>query len=752
MDSNSSSTNPNQIYEFDGTITAEKFYSSESNWGCFLFKTETALPNTEASKNFLIPKEDRDKVKQYYYGTMTGKVQRLYPNTLYHFKAKKEFNKKYQSWQYSVISAETDTPKSVEDQKNFLLSICTEGQVNTLLEAYPDIVEGVVSGKYDTIDLEKTKGIKEFYWNLIKTRILENYVMADILAMLIPIGVSYAKVKKLLNDEPNPLVLKQKLLDDPYIIVDVPGISFTAADKIALKIKPDLVVSRSRVVAFIKNYLKEIGEEKGDTWITKDTLELAIKENIIECGDLFDSFISEEKDNEKILHIEEEKIGLKYYHTVEEKIWKKVLELNNSIPLPITQEQIDKGIEIAESELGFPFTDEQKETIIKMTRCSFGIITGFAGTGKTTITRGLLNIYKYAGYSIATCALSARASKRIQEVTHFESSTIHRLLASRGLGNFYYNEQNPLEYSVIMLDESSMVYAGLFYHLISAIKPGAKLILSGDNKQLPPLSWGQTFGDLLERKEIQVNYLTKILRQANDSGIISDSNKIREGVDPLDGQKHFKYVSGKLQDLYYMARDNKEELNKIAIKTYVQTVKDIGVDNVQIIVPRRKDCINSVREINKVIQDLLIDDTVPYIQYGDTKYKLGSRIMHIKNNYLKGVFNGDLGFLSRFDKNEEGQKVTVVQYPDFEIEYTNEELNEIEMAYAMSCHKMQGGQCHTIIGIIDNSHFMLLDRTLLYTLLTRSVSRCLLLFQPFAYDKALSYSKVENRQTWTKYF
>jgi exodeoxyribonuclease V alpha subunit len=757
MDSNSNSTNPNHIYEFDGTITAEKFYSSESNWGCFLFKTETALPNTEASKNFLIPKEDRDKVKQYYYGTMTGKVQRLYPNTLYHFKAKKEFNKKYQAWQYSVISAETDTPKSVEDQKNFLLSICTEGQVNTLLEAYPDIVEGVVSGKYDTIDLEKTKGIKEYYWNLIKTRILENYVMADILAMLIPIGVSYAKVKKLLNDEPNPLVLKQKLLDDPYIIVDVPGLSFSAVDKIALKLKSDLLVSTHRTTAFLKNYLKEIGESNGHTWVTKDELDVAVKENIIECEEVYKTILEDEKEKQEnsqrgFLHIEGNRIGLQYYWWVEKEIYRMIIECSNSKPLPITQEEIDRGIKKSEEDQGFEFTPEQRELLQKMTTNNFNIITGKSGCGKTTLTRGLLNIY--SKYSIGACSLSSKAAKRIEEVTGHTASTIHRILKAKGVNQFEHDRYNPLEYSVILVDEISMCFSGLFYHLISAIRLGSKIILVGDGAQIAPLGFGNLLVDLVNKENIQVNFLTKILRQAEKSAIVTDANLLREGIDPLNNKKSFKEVRGENSDMYYMFRSDKNELFNIAVNTYIKTIKDVGIDNVYLITPRKENCQNSTKNFNKKIQDLLIDDSHPYVQYGkDNKFKEGDKVIHRVNNYDLGVMNGEQGYVTEiYDMQEGGGSGLVVKYGDKYIEYDKSTLSELSLAYSLTVHLAQGSEADTVIVVLDSNSYVLLNNCLLYTAVTRARSRCLLLSEPFSYDHCVITNVGNQRNTWTKYF
>ena len=225
-----------------------------------------------------------------------------------------------------------------------------------------------------------------------------------------------------------------------------------------------------------------------------------------------------------------------------------------------------ESIKEAEEEQGFTFLDHQIDIIKKsINNGNIVIIYGKAGTSKTTLSRALLKIYKNLGCRIGAVALSAKAAQRITEATGFPASTIHRMLGAKSLNEFIYNEENPLPLDVILIDECSMINARLFYDLIQAIKPGTKVIMCGDDKQLPPIGFGNIFSNLLNKKELfNINQLTKVLRQAEKSGILMDANKIREGINPIQ-YPELKIIHGELKDMYYMFRTKCEDLNNIAM-------------------------------------------------------------------------------------------------------------------------------------------------------------------------------------------
>jgi exodeoxyribonuclease V alpha subunit len=682
-------------------------------------------------------------------GMLAGRTQRLNMGTEYSVKATLEFSKKYKNYNYVPISVGQDLPKSVDDQKKFLQSVCTPLQAETLLEQYPDAVQMIVDGRDGEIDLNKTKGIKEITFENIKNKVLDNYAISDILSLLIPLGISFSKIRKLLGGEPNPTILKDKILDDPYILSDIPGISWKLIDGIATGLNPDFKTSKKRIISFIKNYLKEVGESDGHTFIYKEELIEKINNSIQECENFLEEILSEQEEYETFLHIEDDKIGLHYYWYVEKEIYRILKEINESEPIELTQEEIDNGIANAEKELGFTYTDEQREILINCTKSNLTLITGKAGTGKTSLTRGLLNIYK--NHPMVCTALSAKAAKRINEITGFVSSTIHRALGAKGLNSFVYNKDFRMGYDVNLVDEMSMTNNSLFYDFISAMKIGSKLILCGDPFQIPAIGAGAVFSDILEKDIFNANKLTKILRQSEDSGIVVDANKIRDGISPIETPS-FKEVHGLNSDMVFMFRSDRDELNRIAIDTYLKTIKDVGIDNCYILTTRREGCINSSREISKRVQDILIPDDVAMMKYGENKiFKLGARVIHTSNDYDTQTFNGDMGTITSFGKDEGGEFLEVT-YPEKTTTYYKGDLKKLELSYCLSTHRFQGSEAKVIIGIIDNNGFLLLSRPMLYTLITRGKEKVLLLAEPFAYNQALKEENAGIRKTWMKGF
>jgi exodeoxyribonuclease V alpha subunit len=741
----------NQIYEFKIIPIFERYYNDETNWGVYNFTTTDDIPQC---KDYNDPFQESyvENTKQ---GVLCGKMQQIFLGSEYIVNAKLEYNSKYKNYQYNPINITAVIPKSEQSQRVFLEAIITKRQADILLEAYPNIVEDTVNGNVENIDLERTKGIKDYTWNYIKERIINNYVISDIITLLQPIGVTYAMIKKLLMHYDNPTLLKNDLLDNPYILTKINGLGFKRVDGLALKLKPELKVSNKRTYSFINYYLREIGESNGHTWVTFDFLENAVRDNIIECEELYYKILNIEKETQALLYVDEEKnrIGLKYYRDIEIAIFQILKELDSFYF--DWKLDVEKGILQSEKEQGFEFSEDQKDIIKESTKNNVVGISGKAGVGKTSISRALLTIYKNNNRTIGAAALSAKAAQRITEATGFQASTIHRLLGAKGLNEFTYNYENPLPYDVILADECSMNNARIFYDLVSAIRPGARLIISGDCRQLPPIGFGNVFSDLLELKEqFNIYELTKVHRQAEKSGILTDANLIREGINPIEVPE-FKIVHGELQDMFYMFRDNKQALNDIAIKMFLKSIEEDGLDNVIIITPRKKDCINSTTEINKIIQDKLIGNQEPYLLKGNLKFKLGAKVIQRVNNYDKNIFNGEIGYVTDIFKarpTDEYNNMFTVTYPEKIITYSKSELDQIDLAYCLTCHLVQGSGYKTAIVIIDNSHYALLDSCLLYTAITRAKQRCLLLAEPSAFKKCIVNNKSIERQTWFKDF
>ena len=736
------------IYEFKIVVTYEKYYSDDTTWGSYIAYTEDDIPfytNGEANKF-----DNSGEKKKFC--NIVGKMQQLSIGGEYQIKAKYEYNKQY-GHQYKPLSIYALVPQTKEMQLLFLKTIIPEWMAENLINEYPNLVNDVANGTLKEIDYSKIKGVREITWNKVKEKIINNYLISDILMLLKPLGVTYTMIKKLLSDEPNPVLLKREIEKNPWVLTRVDNLGFKRVDDLALKLKPELIDSTQRLVAFIQYYFKDLGESKGHTWCSEKILRAAISNNIYECCNKVDWLL----ENNDFLHIDNGRIGLKYYYDIEMQIYHLILNKSQiETTINISDEAIDKAIKHAEEEQGFDYVVEQLDTIHKSLHRTVSLITGKAGTGKTSIMRAIVKAYMENNYMMTASALSAMAAQRITEATEFPAMTIHRTLGCQGLNDFTYNKDNHLITDVAFLDEGSMVNASLFLHWLEAIGDNTRIIISGDHKQLPPIGFGNVFSDLIEMfDESVVSKLVKPMRQAEKSGILVDANKIRENINPISEKLQPRIIHGELQDMYYMFRTNRQSLFNIAIKTFIKSVESDGIDNVVIAVPRRKDCLNSTNEINKVIQNELLGDVLESIEGFDTTFKLGAKVMQTVNDYDKNVFNGEIGYVTKISERYDGKKkeeYCEVTYTDIFgkdkiIEYTKKELAALDLAYAMTVHKLQGAGRKTVIGIIDNTHHQLLDNCMLYTLLTRAKKRCLLLAEPEAFLQCIRTSH-NNRNTW----
>lgn len=745
--------NEEEILKFKATITYCRYYNEDSTWGVYGFATEDEIPYFSTETKIDSPFEDKKAVNpNRKLSSLAGKMQELVVGGEYMIKATYKCDKTY-GHQYNPISVYALIPQTRESQLMFLQSIISPWLAENLINAYPNVVNDVANGILKEIDYGLVKGVREFTWNKIKDKIINNYLISDIITMLKPLGVTYTMIKKLLADEPNPALLKQQLEDNPFNLTKIQGIGFKKCDDLALKLKPELINSIERLVAFIKYYFTDLGESKGHTWCSMKILKSAISNSVPECSDKVDWLL----ENNDFLHIEDDKIGLKYYYDIEMQIYNLLLEKSKKeTDINISNEKIEQAIKHAEDEQGFKYVIEQLDTIKKSLHRTISLITGKAGTGKTSIMRAIVKAYTENHFTMTASALSAMAAQRITEATTFPAMTIHRTLGCVGLNNFTFNKDNHMITSVAFLDEGSMVNASLFLHWLEAIDDNTRIIISGDHKQLPPIGFGNVFSDLIEMfDDTVVSKLVKPMRQAEKSGILVDANLIRENINPITEKLQPRIIHGELQDMYYMFRTNRQSLFDIAVKTFLKSVDSDGIDNVVIAVPRRKDCLNCTNELNKVIQDKLLGSVKQSISGFETTFKLGAKVMQTVNDYDKNVFNGEIGYITEINEYYEGKKkeeYCVVTYTDIFgkeklIEYTKKELSALDLAYAMTVHKLQGAGRKIVIGIIDNTHHQLLDNCMLYTLLTRAKKRCLLLAEPQAFLQCIRTSH-NKRNTW----
>lgn len=738
-----------KIVEFDMKPVFQRYYDEGSCYGVFNCRTDDNIPKyTERVDKDLFTGE----IEKYKFCTLVGRMQALDIGVPYHVKAKCEFSSKYNDYQYSVISVTAVAPKTQEAQAIFLQTIVSKTVADNIIAKYPNVIEDVMSG-VDNVDVKEVAGLGEVSWKHIKEKIVDNYIISDIITLLQPLGVTYGMIKTLLRHEPNPELLKQKLNDNPYILTRLHSFGFKRVDKLALKLKPDLLASKERLIAFITYTLSEDGETEGHTWIHLSSLKDAISNNCYECMEHLDEVLQ----MEKYLHVEDDRVGLTRFYNTEEKIFDILAykTQNKITKFSFTDEEINAAISKAEQSQGFNYTDEQKQTVYGVLTHDVAVISGKAGVGKSSIALAIFNAYNSKGLAISACALSAKAAIRITEVTEgYEATTIHRMLKAHGNNEFEYNEDNPLYSSVFFIDESSMINAGLFYSILSAASKNTRIIMCGDNMQLPPIGWGNVFSDIIEQKDIFPVYeLKTVMRQAEKSGILHDANMIREGRNPVTSPE-LKLCHGELHDMFYKFRTNRELMRNMAVKAYLDAVDKYGLDETVIIIPRKQDCINSVNEINNIIQEKLLGDVTQQITKPDgTVLKLGAKVINRKNNYDLNIFNGDTGFITKiYGKNGLATKNNIICTIDFGnniiIDMTKSELINIDLAYAYTLHSVQGSGYKVVVGIVDNTHFKLLDNCMLYTMLTRAKKQFMLIAEPSAFLTCMRNNNNLARQTW----
>lgn len=761
--------NEETIIDFIGIPVRETFYNEDSSWGTFKVRTETPVLNFEPDSNGT----PFSKIK-YYEGNVTGNMQRLEVGMEYHIQGKLKRNIKYgYSIEPSVVVP--NRPTSIDSQKKFLNSILTLNQTNTLLEHYPNIVTDIMEGKED-FDFSLLKNItKERFMN-IRDKIVDNFIISDILSFLSPLGISYKMIKTLSEGEKNPVLLKQKIEKNPYVLTSIKGMGFKKIDQLALKLRPELENSEFRALSYIKYYLMTMGDDEGHVWAYIPTLKENYMNNVPECAKLFDYIINKEEKNSMLLHIQNGTVGLKSRYEIAKNVVKRI-DAINTCPhkYKINEEHIVKGITKANEFQGFTYDNDQVETIKVAVKEKFIVLTGRAGASKSSISRGILNVFKEANMSVACCALSAKASKVIQSSTGFHASTMHKLfnIGFGGRDNVNKNidekdllivknnhgvlpQQEFEEFvvrdgkiitDVLLVDETSMINDYFINYILNHVSDETVVLFVGDDKQLPAIGYGAFLRDIIRyrkfRKDICVIVLNTIYRQAQKSGILSDANQIRENKNPL-GELKTKMVTGELKDMFYMFFDNKEAIHKEAISKYVTVVAKEGLDNVVMISPMRENGINSCNSINLEVQDLLLENA-QRIEFGDKTFKVGAKVMQIANNKDKNITNGEMGIMKSIATDG---KSCIATLSGKDIKYTKGELKELQLAYCITVHKLQGDSYDTAIIVLDTSHYMLLDACLLYSALTRAKKRCMLIAQPSAYNQCIVSNKQINRQTY----
>jgi helicase, recD/traA family len=661
--------------------------------------------------------------------------------------------------QLNVTSYRKKLPSSVVEIERYLSSgiIATIGPKNAgyIVEKFGKKSLDIVFDETDR--LIEVRGIGKKSIEKIKKSVEELRFSKNILFYLSGLGISLSLSKKIYS------IFREDTLEiineNPYkLIKNVKGIGFLKADEIALKNNLDKT-SPYRIESAIIYILTQKAINFGHVFYPKDKLTeevsslIGIEKNLIEpiyMNLLLSSDIV--VDNS----FDEPNIYLDYLYISESYIASKLakMALNEDFKILFN---IDKEVKKSIENQSIKLSEIQIDAIKSCFEENISIITGGPGTGKTTIINTISKIFIENGYNISLCAPTGRAAKRIEETTRIEAKTIHRMLgyipsSYDDIGHFEYNEDNPLDTDVIIIDEMSMVDLVLFEKLLRGIKDNTKLIIVGDVDQLPSVGAGNVLKDLINSNKIKYTKLIDIFRQSENSNIIVNAHKINNGQEPILNEKN--------SDFFFLNTDAPSITRNIVVDLISRRLpKAYGYDyskDIQILTQSRKG-ICGVFELNKLLQDILNPKTEASdeILVGNKLFRVNDKVMQTKNNYNLsfiddegeenfGVYNGDMGHIIFIDKSS--NKLTVEMDDKRLIEYSLEDLDNLELAYAITIHKSQGSEFKSVIIPMFDGYKLLQTRNLLYTAITRAKENIVIVG-----DKNVMNNMIRNNTINSRY-
>ncbi|MBU2521380.1 MAG: ATP-dependent RecD-like DNA helicase [Proteobacteria bacterium] len=533
---------------------------------------------------------------------------------------------------------------------------------------------------------------------------------------------------------------------NPYCLAnDIPGIGFYAADTIALSLgklenEPERVraciihlMQQSTNDGHVFAYMDQLTARcKNLFQIDSETTEEAI-EDLSASGDLIIENKAELPDKKAVY--------LKTLHQAEAGLANRLKAFLSVpvVPQGIDSEQISNEVL---KKLAIKLSQEQLNVLEKLFFYRAVIITGGPGTGKTTLIRSINAVFEALGKQISLAAPTGRAARRLAELTHRDAKTIHRLLGYNFKDNLFdKNQDNPLDADAVIIDEASMVDTYLMFHLLNAIPMTSMLIMVGDVFQLPSVGPGNVLDDMIKSGVIPVFYLKKIFRQARESSIVLNAHRVLKGEFPL--LKHINEATD-LSEFYFIEQNNPEKVVSTIVELCTRAVPErFGfnpVNEIQVLTPMHKGVVGTIN-LNQMLQKAL-NPTPVIINAINNFFKLGDKVMHLKNNYQKEVFNGDIGTIISIDGKKEELSV---DFYGRTVSYDFTETGELSLAYAISVHKSQGSEYPAVIIPLMTHHYALLQRNLLYTAITRGEKLVIVIGMKKALDIALKNDKPRRR-------
>lgn len=647
--------------------------------------------------------------------------------------------------QFKATTYKTVAPTEISGIEKFLAS----GAINGIGPAMAKKIVAEFGEKTLEIiakspnELLKVPGIGKKTAEKISTSYLEQSELTEIMVWLENHGISNTYAGKIFAKYGSFAIdIMEK--DIYRLFQDIEGIGFLTADKLAfnLGIQRD---DKRRIISGIDYALMQLCNN-GHCCIPEMAL-VDKTAKILQVNNQIIFTILKERIDNGSLNTEvvggETLIYPPYLYYAEKKVAMRLLQLQQATE-PLSEDNLSLFIKVWEKDNQIQLAQKQKEAIKACLHHGVLVLTGGPGTGKTTVIKGILSILKAQGLKIRLAAPTGRAAKRLSETTGQKALTIHRLLEANNLAQddnlqlgFSKDIDDQLDADVIILDEVSMVDIVLMHHFLNAVPDGCRIILVGDTDQLPAVGPGSVLKDIIRSQKIPAIRLDEIFRQAQTSMIIQNAHIINAGRLPDLRKQYSDFVFYELNDDTSITQKILDLCTKDLPHESFDVLKDV-----QVLSPMHR-FLCGVENLNLMLQEQLNPKkNQDELKYSSQTFRVGDKVMHIRNNYQKNVFNGDIGFIQ--DINNE--KLTV-DYFDHIVTYEKNELNELTLAYASSVHKSQGSEYKVVIIPLSTSHYIMLQRNLLYTAITRAKQKVIIIGSKKALMTAIQSNRTQKRYT-----
>jgi exodeoxyribonuclease V alpha subunit len=641
--------------------------------------------------------------------------------------------------QFKITSYKRVAPTDIKGIERFLGSGAIKGigeaMAGRLVKHFGMKVLDVL--EFSPHRLVEVEGIGSKKAEMIRSSYAEQAEMREVMMFLEMHGVTGAYAGKIFAQYSSHSI--EVLENQPYrLAAEVAGIGFRTADQIAMSLGKDRH-DPSRIASGIDFALlqtsqaghccvpEELLVRETAKLLQADSMEIALRLNeLIKANQLY-----VEDFHGMVL------IYPKHLYYAEKQVAERLLYLRDKAK-QVAEENYERIVDSWETSASIALAEAQRQAVVSALQHGVLALTGGPGTGKTTVVKGILAVLEAAGCKIMLGAPTGRAAKRLSETTGREAMTVHRLLeATGGLDGapfFAKNEDEPLDADVVILDEVSMMDISLMNYFLRAVPDGCRVVLVGDVDQLPAVGPGAVLKDILRSETVSVVRLTEVFRQSGESMIVLNAHAINRGMTPDCSSLDFEFRE------FTESRSVAESI----VKVCSQELKEEGytvLQDIQVLSPMHKqDC--GVENLNRLLQEAFNPKVAGKSEISAMSQVLreGDKVMQMRNNYEKGVFNGDIGFIILIENS-----VVTVRYPEIDVNYKRSELDELHLAYAMSVHKSQGSEYPVVVMPLVNEHHIMLQRNLLYTAVTRAKERVILLGTKAALNTALANDRTRRR-------